>query len=387
MAALPDEVYAAALGRAYNAWLAEEWVSRADGLYGAVVAAPHDPEDAAREIRRYGALDEFVGVYLPTAGVNPLWGSRRYTPIFEAAAEMRLPVMLHSVGLIHAAFPFNVEQFRTILFRHPIQHEFALMANMFSMLEAAVPVRFPELRIVFTEGGISWVPFTMWRLDKEYHEYRSLAPLLEHPPSHYIRTVLLLDPADRGARASPGPGDDARHVRRRRPGHVRIRLAPPRLRSSAPGAQHAVPGGGEAEDHGRERAGAVRHRRACARRLAPMARIHAGTSDALAPGERTFVKHRNVEIGVFNVNGEFRAYRNRCPHQLGPACEGAISGTLMGSAENDWNLEWVLDGRVLLCPWHQVEFDLDTGERIRGLGERLRSYTVEVDDGELYVNV
>ena len=187
MAALPDEVYAAALGRAYNAWLAEEWVSRADGLYGAIVAAPQDPEDAAREIRRYGALDEFVGVYLPTAGVNPLWGSRRYTPIFEAAAEMRLPVMLHSVGLIHAAFPFNVEQFRTILFRHPIQHEFALMANMFSMLEAALPARFPELRIVFTEGGISWVPFTMWRLDKEYHEYRSLAPLLEHPPSHYIR--------------------------------------------------------------------------------------------------------------------------------------------------------------------------------------------------------
>ena len=80
MAALPDDVYAAALGRAYNAWLAEEWVSRADGLYGAVVAAPHDPEDAAREIRRYGALDEFVGVYLPTAGVNPLWGNNRATP-------------------------------------------------------------------------------------------------------------------------------------------------------------------------------------------------------------------------------------------------------------------------------------------------------------------
>ena len=81
-----------------------------------------------------------------------------------------------------------------------------------------------------------------------------------------------------------------------------------------------------------------------------MARIHAGPADALAPGERTFVKHRNFEIGVFNVNGEFRAYRNRCPHQLGPACEGAISGTLMGSADTDWQLEWVLDGRVLLCP-------------------------------------
>lgn len=187
IALLPDEVYAAALARAYNAWLAEEWVSRKRGLYGAVVAAPHDPEDAAREIRRYGAYDGFVGVYLPTAGVNPLWGARRYSPVFEAAAEMQLPVMFHSVGCISPAFPFNLEQFRTTLFRHPMQHEFALMANLFSLLETAVPTRFPDLRVVFTEGGISWVPFTMWRLDKEFHEYRSQAPLLEHPPSYYIR--------------------------------------------------------------------------------------------------------------------------------------------------------------------------------------------------------
>lgn len=118
-----------------------------------------------------------------------------------------------------------------------------------------------------------------------------------------------------------------------------------------------------------------------------MVRVPAGRVDALAPGERTFVKHRNVEIGVFNVDGCFRAYRNRCPHQLGPACEGAVSGTFMGSAETEWQLEWTMDGRVLLCPWHQVEFDLESGQRIRGRGERLRSYRVEVENGELYVLV
>ena len=108
MAALPDDVYAAALGRAYNAWLAEEWVSRADGLYGAVVAAPQDPEDAAREIRplRRPSTSSSASTCRRPASI-PLWGARRYTPIFEAAAEMGLPVMLHSVGLIHAAFPFK----------------------------------------------------------------------------------------------------------------------------------------------------------------------------------------------------------------------------------------------------------------------------------------
>jgi len=31
-----------------------------------------------------------------------------------------------------------------------------------------VPVRFPGVKIAFFEGGISWVPFLMYRMDKEY---------------------------------------------------------------------------------------------------------------------------------------------------------------------------------------------------------------------------
>ena len=40
---------------------------------------------------------------------------------------------------------------------------------------------------MFTEGGVSWVPYVLWHLDKEYHELRHQAPLLKKPPSHYIR--------------------------------------------------------------------------------------------------------------------------------------------------------------------------------------------------------
>src|SRR5207244_1017395 len=39
MAQLPNEAYAAALARAYNRWLQEEWLAREPSLYGALVAA------------------------------------------------------------------------------------------------------------------------------------------------------------------------------------------------------------------------------------------------------------------------------------------------------------------------------------------------------------
>ena len=191
MAVFPQTDYAAALGRAYNAWLADMWVSRERGLYGAVLAVPQDPEDAADQIRKYGVMEEFAGVYLPVAGVRPLWGERMYDPIYEAAAEMGMPVMLHSVGLIHPNFPFNVDHMTSRLTRHPIQHEFALMANLFSMIGSGLPVRFPGLDIVFTEGGISWVPYVMWRLDKEFAETPAEAPMLERPPSSYIKEMYF----------------------------------------------------------------------------------------------------------------------------------------------------------------------------------------------------
>jgi predicted TIM-barrel fold metal-dependent hydrolase len=53
-----------------------------------------------------------------------------------------------------------------------------------------VPARYPKLRIVFTEAGISWVPYMMWRMDKYYHEYRRMVPFLEKRPSEYIRDQM-----------------------------------------------------------------------------------------------------------------------------------------------------------------------------------------------------
>jgi predicted TIM-barrel fold metal-dependent hydrolase len=184
---LPQKDYAAALARAYNAWLVDRWCRPQYQLLGCIIAAPQDPEDAAREIRRYAKDPGIVGVYLGLAGVDPLWGDRKYDPIYEAAQEAGLPVLLHSVTVIHPVFPWQLQGFDTEMARHTIAHPFAVMANLVSMITTGVPVRFPDLQIAFIEAGVSWVPFIMNRLDKEYIERRREVPFLAQRPSHYIR--------------------------------------------------------------------------------------------------------------------------------------------------------------------------------------------------------
>src|SRR5581483_1929027 len=190
-AAIKQDEYALALARAYNRWLVDEWLGEDNGLKGAVLAPHHDPRVAAEEVRRYASHRNIVAIYLPTSCVEPLYGHRRYDPLFDAAQETGLPVMFHSVTAIHPAFPFNLHGYDTTFAAHALAHPFSLIANLVSMMESGVPARFPNLKIAFTEGGIAWVPWIMMRLDKEYIERRREVPWLTDRPSTYIRQMYF----------------------------------------------------------------------------------------------------------------------------------------------------------------------------------------------------
>ena len=78
-----------------------------------------------------------------------------------------------------------------------------------------------------------------------------------------------------------------------------------------------------------------------------------------------------LEIGVFNVGGELRAYRNACPHAGAPVCVGRIARTLLPSRVYEYL--YGKEGFILRCPWHGWEFDLRTGEHVVDPRVRLKS--------------
>jgi nitrite reductase (NADH) small subunit len=103
--------------------------------------------------------------------------------------------------------------------------------------------------------------------------------------------------------------------------------------------------------------------------------------------------HRVVEaggrkIGVFHIGGRFYGLPNRCAHQGGPLCEGRlVSGTLAADAEGGWQPRWALDGEVIACPWHGLEYHVPTGRCLAFPEIRLRVYEVGVRGDEVYVSV
>jgi len=110
----------------------------------------------------------------------------------------------------------------------------------------------------------------------------------------------------------------------------------------------------------------------------------------IAEGGVRVVRSGEVEIGVIRHAGKYYAYRNHCPHQGGPACEGirmpqvvdniGKDGMFLGQSFDEGDMH-------IVCPWHGYEFDLATGCHPGDSSVRLTPVKVAVRDGQIYVSL
>lgn len=99
-----------------------------------------------------------------------------------------------------------------------------------------------------------------------------------------------------------------------------------------------------------------------------MAFIPVAKVDEIALGKGICVRVGRKSIAVFNVEGNYYALDDFCPHKGAPLAGGYLSGT------------------DVTCPWHGASFDLATGNGVGGpCGGGIASYPVRItgDDIEL----
>ena len=105
-----------------------------------------------------------------------------------------------------------------------------------------------------------------------------------------------------------------------------------------------------------------------------------GTVEEIAPGSKKIVEIGGRSVGIYNINGEYFALLNRCPHQAGPLCNGLNYGFLKSGAVGEY--EFSRPGEVVRCPWHGWEFDVRTGQSwFDPVQVRVRRYNVVVTHG------
>lgn len=108
-----------------------------------------------------------LGGMLPSNGdaIQGHFGNKVYWPLYEEAEKLGVGLAVH-VGALHH---MGMDAFTTYYPVHALGHPFSLMIQCGAMISHGVFQRFPKLRVAFLEGGATWVPFMMDRLDRSYH--------------------------------------------------------------------------------------------------------------------------------------------------------------------------------------------------------------------------
>jgi 3-phenylpropionate/trans-cinnamate dioxygenase ferredoxin subunit len=98
-------------------------------------------------------------------------------------------------------------------------------------------------------------------------------------------------------------------------------------------------------------------------------------TDWIEPGETTTVEVDGFPVAVANVDGEFFAFQNLCPHQ----------GTVLGGRPLD-------EDCFITCPQHASRYDVRSGDCVRpsssdGFNQDLMTFGVRVIDDVVQIEI
>jgi predicted TIM-barrel fold metal-dependent hydrolase len=174
-----DRGYIAACFSAYNELVMEHVKPHKDRLFPVGVINYWDEASVRESGEQMKALG-FKAMMMPTLPPGEIYyNSRKLDSMWTAVEDIGLPVSFHVGETFDARGLGGLATTITVAFGG--------YRRLWSLLTfSGVLERHPGLKLVFTEGGIAWVPSALYEADKVYTAFQSeMNPKLAELPSHY----------------------------------------------------------------------------------------------------------------------------------------------------------------------------------------------------------
>lgn len=185
-----DEALAATFARALNDWLAEEWLAKDTRFKGSVVLPIQSTERAVEEIERRAGDPRFVQVLLLVFGEKPL-GKSVYWPVYAAAERHGFTVGIHAGSSYH--LPVTGSGWPTYYLEDYAAQALGFHTQVGSLVSEGVFAKFPKLKVVLMESGVTWLPPYLWRLAKFWRGLSRIeVPWVDRSPEEIVRDHIRL---------------------------------------------------------------------------------------------------------------------------------------------------------------------------------------------------
>jgi uncharacterized protein len=171
---------------AYNRWLTETALPKADGRLYSMLSLPlSEPDEALRQVETFGDRKHVTGFMVSSVRSQPVHHNS-CMKVYRAIEERGLALSFHSAVNIGEPVFKSLNRFSSV---HALGFPFYNIIHLTNWVTNGMPERFPKLPVIWIEGGLAWVPFLMQRLDHEFKLRISEYPLLKKRPSDYMREM------------------------------------------------------------------------------------------------------------------------------------------------------------------------------------------------------
>jgi hypothetical protein len=190
-----DENLGAVFARALNDWLAAEWLGKDPRFKGSAVLPIQSAARSVEEIERLAGDKRFVQVMMLAMGEHPL-GRSMYWPIYAAAERHGFTIGIHAGSSYHHATTGS--GWPTYYLEDYAAQALGFHSQLASLICEGVFVKYPKLKVVLIESGVTWLPPCLWRLSKFWRGVRNEVPWIDRSPEEYVRdhVRLTLQPFD-----------------------------------------------------------------------------------------------------------------------------------------------------------------------------------------------
>lgn len=186
-----DRDLALACVRAYNDWHIDQWCAAAPGRFLPNPISPiWDGEAAAEEVRRVARKGATSITFTedPEAFGLPSIHSGFYDAFFRACAEEGVIVAIH-IGSAVQGFPGRETEPLHVRYTMPTWNSLPCAANL---LWSHLVRDLPDLKFALSEGGTSWIPGFLDRMERHFHVQRWAGPDLGgRTPTEVFRDQFL----------------------------------------------------------------------------------------------------------------------------------------------------------------------------------------------------
>jgi predicted TIM-barrel fold metal-dependent hydrolase len=151
--------------RAYNRWLADFCSVAPERLLGVAMLGSLADVDGAIETLTWAKENGLGGgAFLPVQYydvLEPFVNDRRYEPLWAACSELGMPLHTHS----GPGSPFYSEDSFEGWLLWAMESSYWVHRPLWFFTLSGTLERFPDLKLVFTEQGVSWVPPALKTMD------------------------------------------------------------------------------------------------------------------------------------------------------------------------------------------------------------------------------